>query len=323
MNFKILSEEGLPLEFSFHRSEGMSRFHVAESVELFVSESFGTMLFQRYFSKTFSISYSVFLMERSYRPLIYFDEPTLYLNLIQHNDLYVEGLGMGNYTLKEGHFNIRYLPYTSCRLWLLPGLSSEFGLYYDSDYLSLYAGHYPAVSQLLDNVSKGSPSYLLPSYIRADTRILNAVQEVLKSEYQGAMLELFLEYKALEILNLSLKVANLMPAHAPPSRREVEQMEEVRNWLDTHTDKPGSLAEIARRAGTNEFTLKRNFKRYYHFTVFEYVLKLRMDQAMLLLQDTQLPVTDIAYQSGYSGIHPFSKAFRRYFGIPPSQVRKK
>jgi len=323
MNFKIISEEGQPFDFSFHRNEGMARFNLAGSVFLCVSEPFGNMLFQRYFSKTFSISYSVFLMERSYRPQIYFDEPTLYLNLIQHNDLYVEGLGMGNHALKEGHFNIRYLPYTNCRLWLLPGLSSEFGLYYEPAYLNLYAGHYPAVSQLLDKVSQGSPAYLLPSYVQADTGVLNAVEQVLKSEYDGEMRDLFLEYKALEILNLALKAANLMPAHAPPSRREVEQMEEVRNWLDTHADKPGSLAEIARRAGTNEFTLKRNFKRYYHSTVFEYVLKLKMDRAMQLLQDTQLPVSDIAYQSGYSSIHPFSKAFRRYFGIPPSKVRKK
>lgn len=323
MNFKILSEEGRPFEFLYQRNERMARFNLAGSVFLSVSEPFGTMLFQQYFSKAFSISYSVFLMEYSYRPLIYFDEPTLYLNLIQHNDLYIEGLGIGGHTLKDGYFNIRYLPYTNCRLCLLPGLSSEFGLYYDPAYLQRYAGHYPAVCQLLDKVSLGHPGYLLPSYVPADKHVLNAVDQVLKSEYDGEMRDLFLEYKALEILSLSLRSANLTSAHAPPSRKEFEQMEEARTWLAAHADNPGTLSEIARRVGTNEFALKKNFKRYYHFTVFEYVLKLKMDHAMQLLQDTKLPVTDIAYQSGYSSIPSFSKAFRRYFNISPSQVRKK
>ena len=54
----------------------------------------------------------------------------------------------------------------------------------------------------------------------------------------------------------------------------------------------------------------------------EYVEELRLDHAMQLLRTTDLNITDIAEQCGFSTANTFYKAFRRKYQLSPSAVRK-
>lgn len=68
--------------------------------------------------------------------------------------------------------------------------------------------------------------------------------------------------------------------------------------------------------------LTRLFRGKYGFTIYEYVLKLRMERAKELLEDEDNKIIDIAERLGYADNHYFSKAFRTYYNISPSQYRK-
>lgn len=68
--------------------------------------------------------------------------------------------------------------------------------------------------------------------------------------------------------------------------------------------------------------LTRLFHARYGYTIYEYVLKLRMERAKELLRKPDIKILDIAERLGYADNHYFSKAFRNYYGISPSQYRK-
>lgn len=68
--------------------------------------------------------------------------------------------------------------------------------------------------------------------------------------------------------------------------------------------------------------LTRLFRGKYGFTIYEYVLKLRMERAKELLEDEDNKIIDIAERLGYADNHYFSRAFRTYYKISPSQYRK-
>jgi transcriptional regulator GlxA family with amidase domain len=53
------------------------------------------------------------------------------------------------------------------------------------------------------------------------------------------------------------------------------------------------------------------------------VEELRLDHAMQLLRTTDLNITDIAEQCGFSTANTFYKAFRRKYQLSPSAVRKR
>lgn len=68
--------------------------------------------------------------------------------------------------------------------------------------------------------------------------------------------------------------------------------------------------------------LTKLFKSRYGYSIYEYVLKLRMERARELLSHEENKIIDIARRLGYADNHYFSKAFRNYYGVSPSQYRK-
>ena len=67
--------------------------------------------------------------------------------------------------------------------------------------------------------------------------------------------------------------------------------------------------------------LNRRVKAITGVTTQQYVLHLRLEQGRQLLENTQLPVSEIGYQCGFEDATSFSRAFKRAFGLSPSQFR--
>ncbi len=66
----------------------------------------------------------------------------------------------------------------------------------------------------------------------------------------------------------------------------------------------------------------RCMKEIYRCTPMDYLLKIRMEQAKLLLIKTEWPVSAVAEQVGFHYAPYFSSCFRRYAGMPPMAFRK-
>lgn len=67
--------------------------------------------------------------------------------------------------------------------------------------------------------------------------------------------------------------------------------------------------------------LTRQFKAKYGCGIYEYVLQVRMTRARQLLQNQDMKIQDIAQRVGYADKNYFSKAFRTYYGVSPTEFR--
>ncbi|MBP1994088.1 helix-turn-helix transcriptional regulator [Paenibacillus eucommiae] len=65
------------------------------------------------------------------------------------------------------------------------------------------------------------------------------------------------------------------------------------------------------------------FKQETGMTPKQYVLKMKMKKAIVLLQESKQSITSIADMLGYDSIHYFSKQFSTYYGISPSHLRSR
>ncbi len=78
---------------------------------------------------------------------------------------------------------------------------------------------------------------------------------------------------------------------------------------------------IADYIGINRSYLTNCFKSVLNMSPQEYIFNYRMNQASLLLKNTNLPVSEIANNVGYSDALNFSKAFKKAYGINPTNYR--
>ncbi len=89
-----------------------------------------------------------------------------------------------------------------------------------------------------------------------------------------------------------------------------------------HLDEALDLAALARLAALSPFHFHRIFKGMVGETPLELHRRLRMERAALMLSRDQGNVTTVAFSSGYETHEAFSRAFRGFYGVSPSEFRR-
>ena len=82
-----------------------------------------------------------------------------------------------------------------------------------------------------------------------------------------------------------------------------------------------SLKEFGKQFHFSEKYISRYFKEHFHITLSQYVTYLRLEHAKQLLQDTDIPVTEVAMQSGYQNVSYFIRSFKKTYEISPLKYR--
>ncbi|MBD0382004.1 AraC family transcriptional regulator [Paenibacillus sedimenti] len=94
------------------------------------------------------------------------------------------------------------------------------------------------------------------------------------------------------------------------------------HYLSTQYAEPITIELMAESLGYNRAYLSRMFKRHTKVTPVTFLLKLRVDKARLLLRERlELTIEQIAASVGFYDPLYFSKQFRRWYGVSPSEYR--
>lgn len=92
-------------------------------------------------------------------------------------------------------------------------------------------------------------------------------------------------------------------------------------WLAHHYMQDVSLEQAAEAMGMSSFYFSRFFRTAYNQTFVEYLTAYRIRQAVRLLEETEIPVREIAPRVGYADAGYFSKVFKRHVGVTPTEYR--
>lgn len=153
------------------------------------------------------------------------------------------------------------------------------------------------------------------------------LQQILTCPYQGALRQMFLESKSLELLTLQLaRWAKDEQLSTPATRwkpHDLEKLDRAKEILRQSIEYPPSLIDLARQVGLNDCKLKQGFRQVFGTTVFGYLRACQMEQAKQLLRETDLSITEIATRVGYSSLPAFSNAFYKQVGMSPQAFRQR
>lgn len=105
------------------------------------------------------------------------------------------------------------------------------------------------------------------------------------------------------------------------SNRLKEQIFEIANHIQQHPGKAHTIEKLADRANLSERYFSQKFKEITGHTVKSYIIYSRIKRAEHLLYFTGMTVTEVSEALGYNDLHFFSKQFKQYTGMNPSEVR--
>ncbi|MCF4996592.1 helix-turn-helix domain-containing protein [Pseudomonas syringae] len=100
-----------------------------------------------------------------------------------------------------------------------------------------------------------------------------------------------------------------------------QRLAAVDEYIRAHFNRRVTLAELTRIAGISVAQLERYCKRVFHLTPRQMIQKVRLEQAHRLLH-TDMPITEVALQCGYTDHSAFTRQFKALTGFTPRQYRQ-
>lgn len=102
----------------------------------------------------------------------------------------------------------------------------------------------------------------------------------------------------------------------------LKKMNEALEYIESHLDDEVDFKEIERITGTSIYHFRRMFSFLCGMSLGEYIRNRKLSNATFDLLHGGLSVTDTAFKYGYESVDGFSRAFRDWAGISPSEVKK-
>jgi len=189
-----------------------------------------------------------------------------------------------------------------------------------------YRVFYPGVSVLKKAAEAVSLKWgrmpYFPSPVIKDEALSRKLLQVLKSlEHSGLSIEK-------ESLLLSA-LAHMVARHAEVtdntarySRKEERAVRVAREYLEAHFTENVALFALARIVGVSEFHLLRLFRDKLGLPPHAYLIQKRIDFAKKLLS-RQVPIVQVALETGFSDQSHFTRHFKRILGITPGEYCRK
>jgi AraC family transcriptional regulator len=112
-------------------------------------------------------------------------------------------------------------------------------------------------------------------------------------------------------------------ASADGDRDVLERVERVRAHVLAHLDERLTLSALARVAECSPFRLSRAFRRATGSSVHQWLLRLRLHASLERVAEPRRDLTTVALDVGFASHSHFTAAFRRAFGLTPSDLRRR
>ena len=128
------------------------------------------------------------------------------------------------------------------------------------------------------------------------------------------------EEKLFELINLAMENVRSMQKtdSIVHSQKDV-----IKDYIDRNYKKDISAKDVAGILGYSDVYFSKVFKQLFDDNFINYLTKIRIDRAKVLLKDVSFNIKEVGKSVGYADSNYFTKVFKRSIGISPSEYRSK
>ena len=95
----------------------------------------------------------------------------------------------------------------------------------------------------------------------------------------------------------------------------------AKDRMDAASEEAWPVRRLAQVSGVSQAHFARSFRDAFGAPPHRYLLTRRIERAKTLLRDTEMPIIDIAFETGWSSLGAFGRTFRDITGESPGELR--
>lgn len=174
---------------------------------------------------------------------------------------------------------------------------------------------------------KDKPFFPLKNYITKHPNLpeLNFIfQQIRNCEAEGTILKIYLESKVMELLSLVIQGTEKEEKHIPVKLdyKDIRSLKKTVTFMKNDLSAYPTGKELAKLAGMSPTRYQLAFRKYYGTTPYEYLKEMRLNQALLLLKNSDYKISTIAAKVGYHNSGHFARLFKEAYGLEPKTYKK-
>ena len=182
--------------------------------------------------------------------------------------------------------------------------------FFEDKLLTVGQEHKTVISKIISEYTGAFQAFPDTPYTIGLTRKKDPVfgSEQLVKQYIAELLISFLRGTATSMSRSQLSI-----------NRESALCNMIVNYMIDHITESISISDLTRYSGSNKATLSSVFKRTFNMSIMEYFINLKIDLAKKYLREANYNITQISDILGYSGVHYFSRQFKKVTGLSPGE----
>lgn len=225
----------------------------------------------------------------------------------------------------RGRHNVRYIPSFVEDYELQSGAEYDYFLVVLSKdfYFKLIAPESVLHEDFVQKINKGEYTSFAHDDMFVTHEMLKVISELKDNKRTGELRRIHTESKISELLVYQLEQLNDSFAEEREHLvgDDIIKLLKARTILDERYAQAPTQRTLAEEIGMSESKLRQSFKDYFSVTIYDYLTRVRMEKARSLLLEACKSIAEVANATGYNHQQNFSAAFKKYFGIAPSDVR--
>ena len=221
--------------------------------------------------------------------------------------------------------NIRYIPSVKTAHEVKEGIEYSYFIAVISKkyYLNLIKRDSLLHEHFMHEIEKGQYVSFSEEDLMATYEMQHTIAELVDSKKTGEIRRLHTESRIVELLMYQFEQYNEKSGQNDTmfGNDDIERLELVRQILEQRMANPPNQKELAQEVFMSESKLRKDFKEYFSITLHDYLTRIRMEKARILLLKEKISVYEVAIRTGYGHQNNFSSAFKKYYGISPGEVK--
>ncbi|SES11603.1 helix-turn-helix transcriptional regulator [Pedobacter rhizosphaerae] len=221
--------------------------------------------------------------------------------------------------------NIRYIPSTKESYEVKPDVEFVYFLIVLSKdyYLRLVDLYSPLHEQFVQEMEKGISTSFAEQDLFMTPEMRRSIDAIMTCRQNGELKRLFTDARITELIMYQLEQfsQHIQGGKETLQDRDISKLEEARAILEQQYIDPPTHKQLSKMILLNEFKLRTGFKKYFGTTIYDFVTRLRMEEAKRLILEEGKNMYEVGINVGFKHQASFTNAFKKYYGILPSDVR--
>lgn len=239
----------------------------------------------------------------------------------EKNNNTIKGNGYGH-----SHHNIRYIPSGKESHEIKPELEYIYFLIVLSKdyYFNLVDTASPLHEDFMRQMEKGVSTSFIEGDLYVTPEMRHSINSIKECKQEGHLKRMFIDTRIMELIMYQLEQFGqyLHNDKEVLHEEDIEKLEVVRELLEQHYVNPPTQKELARSALINESKMRTGFKKYFGTTIYDFITRIRMVEARrLITEEKKNNMYEVGTMVGFKHQASFTNAFKRYYGLPPSEVK--